>query len=51
MSFRIEKVTSNLLDDVAKLFVTDQTTNDCWCMWFITPVKEFHEAGQRRESG
>ena len=45
MSFRIEKVTSDLLDDVAKLFGTDQITNDCWCMWFIIPVKEFHEAG------
>jgi GNAT superfamily N-acetyltransferase len=45
MSFRIEKVTSNLLDDMAKLFGTDRATNDCWCMWFIIPVKEFHEAG------
>jgi GNAT superfamily N-acetyltransferase len=45
MSFRIEKVTSNLLDDMAKLFSTDRSTNDCWCMWFIIPVKEFHEAG------
>ena len=42
---RIEKVTSNLIDDVAKLFDTAKITKDCWCMWFIIPVKEFHSAG------
>ena len=42
---RVEKLTSNLIDDVAELFCTDKITNDCWCMWFIIPVKEFHAAG------
>jgi GNAT superfamily N-acetyltransferase len=42
---RIEKVTSALVDDAAKLFGTDKVTDDCWCMWFIIPVKDFHAAG------
>lgn len=42
---RIEKVTSDFIDDVAKLFNRDKATNGCWCMWFIIPVKDFHAAG------
>ncbi len=45
MSFRIEKVTKNLLEDLAKLFGAEPVTNDCWCMWYITSVKDFNAAG------
>ncbi|MBI5351060.1 MAG: GNAT family N-acetyltransferase [Chloroflexi bacterium] len=47
MILRIEKVTSDLIDDIAKLFGTEKITNDCWCMWFIIPVKDFHSAGSK----
>ena len=45
MKFRIEQVTSALVDDLAKLFGSEKIANDCWCMWFIIPVKDFHAAG------
>ena len=45
MTLRIEKVTNHLVDDVARLFCADAITNNCWCMWFIMPVKAFHLAG------
>ena len=47
MILRIERVTSSLTADVAKLFGSDKATNDCWCMWFIIPVKEYHAAGSK----
>lgn len=45
MISKIEKVTPDLIEDVAKLFGTEKTTHNCWCMWFIISVKEFHAAG------
>ena len=42
---KIVQVTSEMLGDVARLFGGDQVTNNCWCMWFIVPVKVFHAAG------
>jgi GNAT superfamily N-acetyltransferase len=34
-----------LADDLAELFATDASANACWCMWFVTSVKDFHAAG------
>ena len=41
----IRPVTSKLIDDVGRLFSADKLANNCWCMWFIIPVKEFHAIG------
>ncbi len=45
MTFTIQAVTSDVLDDVERLFATDTVADACWCMWFIIPVKEFHAVG------
>ena len=45
MALTIQRVTSNLIHDVGRLFATDKVANNCWCMWFITSVKEFHAVG------
>ena len=42
---RIEKVTRKSIDDLAQLFGTEKVASDCWCMWFIIPVRDFHAAG------
>ena len=35
----------DLVDDLARLFASDQSASNCWCMWFIDSVKDFHAAG------
>lgn len=45
MALTIEAVTSDLIDDVGRLFSADKLADKCWCMWFITPVKDFHAVG------
>jgi GNAT superfamily N-acetyltransferase len=47
MTLVIKPVTGNLIDDLARLFSTEKVAKDCWCMWFIRPVKEFHSAGSK----
>jgi GNAT superfamily N-acetyltransferase len=32
--------------DLDTLFSSDPVVDRCWCMWFITRVAEFHEAGR-----
>lgn len=32
--------------DLDRLFATDPVVDRCWCMWFITRVADFHEAGR-----
>lgn len=34
------------IDDLGRLFGTDDVTDRCWCMWFIVPYKDFHGAGR-----
>ncbi len=46
MSLVIKPVTTDLIGDVDRLFSTNSSANDCWCMWFIIPVKEFHAVGR-----
>jgi GNAT superfamily N-acetyltransferase len=38
----IAPVTAERLDDLAALFATNKTTDGCFCMWFLGPVKECH---------
>ncbi len=45
MELQIKVVTSALLDDVGRLFSSDAVTEECRCMWFIIPVKQFHAVG------
>jgi GNAT superfamily N-acetyltransferase len=35
----------SMADDLGKLFASDPSASGCWCMWFITSVKEYHSAG------
>lgn len=32
--------------DLDTLFASDPAVDRCWCMWFITRVADFHEAGR-----
>jgi len=41
-SLQIKPLTTRRLGDMAALFGTNQSTNGCWCMWFLVPVKECH---------
>lgn len=34
------------IDELTELFGTDDTTDRCWCMWFIDSYKDFHAAGR-----
>jgi GNAT superfamily N-acetyltransferase len=34
-----------MAEDLSKLFASDPSASGCWCMWFITSVKEYHAAG------
>jgi GNAT superfamily N-acetyltransferase len=34
------------LDDLGRLFGTDDIADRCWCMWFIVPYKDFHPGGR-----
>lgn len=46
MEFTVRAVTTEVLDDLSQLFATAHGATQCWCMWFIIPVKAFHAAGQ-----
>ena len=35
----------SMAEDLSKLFASDPSASGCWCMWFITSVKEYHAAG------
>jgi len=37
--------TTDRLGDLDELFGSDEVTDRCWCMWFITRVADFHSAG------
>jgi hypothetical protein len=45
LALTITPVTDDLIEDLGRLFSTDRVADDCWCMWFIIPVKEYHAAG------
>jgi GNAT superfamily N-acetyltransferase len=45
MTLTIQTVTSASVEDLGKLFSTEQVADACWCMWFIIPVKDYHAAG------
>jgi GNAT superfamily N-acetyltransferase len=45
MAFRIEPITSDMIEDMGRLLGTDRAAGGCWCMWFIIPVKDYHSAG------
>lgn len=45
MAFRIEPITSDMIDDIGRLLATDRAAGGCWCMWFIIRVKDYHRAG------
>jgi GNAT superfamily N-acetyltransferase len=42
---RIVSFTPAMADDLGKLFASDPSANACWCMWFITSVKDWQAAG------
>jgi len=46
-SFEIKVFEPGLADDLAELFATGKSANFCWCMWFITSVKDHHAAGPK----
>lgn len=46
MTLTIQPLTNDRIDDLGWLFSTDNIAEDCWCMWFIIPVKDFHAAGR-----
>lgn len=39
-------LTSDRTSDLDALFASDPVADRCFCMWFIIPVKAFHEAGR-----
>jgi GNAT superfamily N-acetyltransferase len=39
---QVKLATTRRLDDLAALFGSNKTTDGCWCMWFLVPVKECH---------
>jgi GNAT superfamily N-acetyltransferase len=41
----IKPITMESIDDLGRLLSTDKSADDCWCMWYIIPVKAFHAAG------
>jgi len=41
----LRALTAGCIADLERLFAPHAVTNACWCMWFITSVKEFHAAG------
>lgn len=42
----VRTLDDDTLADLAALFGADRVTRDCWCMWFITSTKAFHQAGE-----
>ena len=45
MTLTIKPLTSDLIDELGRLFSTDRVADTCWCMWFTIPVKDYHAAG------
>ncbi len=43
---KVELLTKVRLKDLESLFASDPVADRCSCMWFILPVKAFHEAGR-----
>lgn len=43
MATRIEEVGETSIPALDGLFCSDRAIAGCWCMWFVIPVKEFHE--------
>lgn len=41
----IRPISVGSVDDLGALLCTERQSAGCWCMWFITPVKDFHAAG------
>jgi GNAT superfamily N-acetyltransferase len=44
-AFRIETVRPELIADLEQLFGTDRVVDDCWCMWWLIRVADYHRAG------
>jgi GNAT superfamily N-acetyltransferase len=44
-SIRVEELTEGRAPDLDRLFSSDEDTDHCWCLWFLIPVKTFHEQG------
>lgn len=42
----VKPVDATAIAALGQLFAADATTKDCWCTWFIVPVKEYHAAGE-----
>lgn len=42
----IKPVDATAISTLGKLFAADTATKDCWCTWFIVPVREYHAAGE-----
>lgn len=42
----VHRVDPSRSADLDKLFSSDPVVDRCWCMWFITRVADFHEAGR-----
>jgi GNAT superfamily N-acetyltransferase len=42
---QIKPFKPNLTADLARLFGANRSASGCWCMWFITSVKDYHAAG------
>lgn len=43
----ITPINERSLDDLGHLLCGTKASRGCWCMWFIVPVKDYHQAGDR----
>ena len=41
----VRPVTAETVPDLTRLFCSHQMTENCWCLWFIIRVKDFHDGG------
>lgn len=41
----VKPVVERAVGEAAELFDSDPVTRNCYCMWFLVPVKEFHANG------
>lgn len=44
-ALQIRPFSASMAGDLGRLFATDSSAAGCWCMWFITSVKDYHLAG------
>ncbi len=44
--YSVVPVGPDRVSDLDRLFGCDEMADRCWCLWFIRPVKEFHEVGR-----